>query len=470
MTLLYYIKMMGKTDFRKLKTHYKNILLATIALVLLGSCNPKEDEVQTTTKYAMGIVFRETPYADIQGASMVEKPEVENVKHFEFDYDARGRLIEFRYVLDDELLSFSDRFVRAPKIKIDYQDSLEIRRFYNEYGHRTLVSGDVYEVRITQNDKGERTALVFYGVDGNPIENDFGIAKYHWAKNINGDIIESRYNIKDELVRNRPEFQYMITRFSFDENDRLTEMTNLGLDGKQPTPDDSGTVSTRIKYDDDGRFIEWANFDIDGNPTKGLTNLAKIIYEPSPFFSEQKAIFLDENDHPQNSNWGAHKIIYTFDTYGNEIERTLRDTLNRPTNSRSGLGILKSEYTLDGKHLNANSYYDKEGGPIGFGENQIHGLSVTFDSKNRPVRSSFYDIEGNIAEAWYGYASEETVFDEKGRIIERKYLDKKGNIVNNEANGVAKFEYQYKDEVELLNVKAFNADGKKVRPQWNPDH
>lgn len=456
----------------------KSVVIVLIGVVTLNSCVSKEknnstkngEKAQVTTKYAMSIVFRETPYSDIKGANYVTKSEANNVKHFEFDYDEQGRLIESRYVLNDELITFNDRFVRAPKIKISYQDSLEIRTFYNEYGHRTLVSGDVYETRITLNDKGERKSLTFYDLNGKPIENDFGIASYKWQIAPNGDLIESRYNLKDELVRNRPEFQYMITRFSFDENDMLTEMTNLGIDGKQPTPDDSGVITTKIKYDDKGRFIEWANFDMDGNPIKGMTNLAKIIYKPSAYFSEEVAIFIDENDKPQNSNWGVHKIIYQFDAYGNQLGRVLKDTLDQPTNSRSGLGILKSTYTSDGKHLVSSNYFDKDEKPIGFGENQVHQLRVEFDDQKRPVRSSFYDLNGEIANGWSGYATEELHFDENGRLTVRQYLDSKGNLVNNQDFDIARFVYEYTNDVELQSVKSYDAQGKEIKPQWDPDH
>ena len=449
-----------------------------IGLLVLNSCVSKEKSNSSkntksnniTTKYAMSIVFMETPYLDIKGANYISKDSITNVKHFEFDYDAQGRLIESRYVLNDELIAFNDRFVRAPKIKISYQGNLEIRTFYNEYGHRTLVSGDVYETRITLNEKGERIALTFYGLNGKPIENDFGIVTYHWETQLNGSVIESRYNLKGALVRNRPEFQYMITKFVFDQDNMLTAMTNLGLDGKQPTPDDSGVISTRIKYDEKGRFVEWANFDAHGNPIKGMTNLAKIIYKPSAYFSEEVAIFMDEHGKPQNSNWGVHKIIYTFDTYGNEIERTLMDTLNLPTNSRSGLGILKSTYTSDGKHLITSNYFDKDDKPIGFGENQVHQLRVEFDDQNRPVRSTFYDLNGNIANGWSGYATEEVLFDEQGRLTVRQYLDSNEELVNNQAFDIARFVYEYMNDVELQSVKTYDAESNEIKPQWNPNH
>lgn len=455
---------------KKRLVHLKTMTFVAVIMMLLASCSLVENKRQITTKYAMGIVFRETPYTDIQGAKIVGKEQTQNVKHFEFDYDDKDRLIEFRYILNDELISFSDRFVRAPKIKIRYKDSFEIRTFFNEYGHRTLVSGDVYETHIKRNGKGERTNLNFYDIHVNPVENDFGIAKYIWVTEPNGDVMERRYNLKDELVRNRPEFQYMVTRFSFNTAKMLVGMTNLGLDGAQPTADDSGAISIRITYDADGRFITWTNFDADGSPVKGMTNIAKIVYKPSPFSTEQEAKFMNENDLPQHTNWGVHKVVYEFDGYGNEIKRFYKDTLNQPTNSNSGLGMVKSNYTKDGMHLQGVSYYDKEKKPIGFGENQVHELRVEFDENSRPICTSFYDLKGNLVNGWYGYATEATVFDSQGRIVERNYLDSNNKLVNNQEFDIARFVYQYKNEVELESVQTFNADGKEKGPQWNPNH
>lgn len=438
------------------------------AVLMLLSCGLKVKAQHT--QYAMGIVFRETPFADIRGAKMVDSKDAGNKKHFELDYDEKGRLVECRYVLNGELVPFSDRFVRAPKIKVSYQENKEVRTFYNEFGHRTLVSGDVYEARFVLNGKGERTGLTFYDIEGNIIENDFGIAKYVWETLPNGDVMEWRYNAKDELVRNRPEFQYFVTLFSYNAHGLLAQMTNFGKEGKTPMPDEANVVTTKVRYNASGQFMEWSNYEGDGKLTRGMTNIAKIAYIPSDFFAEQEAAFIDENNEPQLTNWGVHKVVYRFDEQGNEVRRTFLGTEDRPTNSNSGIGIIRTTYSSDGRFLATRSFFDKEGNPIGLGANKIHEYKTQFDAEGRPARGSYYNLESKMVNGSGGYAIEKNHYDEKGRLVERSYLDADENPVNNTQIGVHRFEYQYKNGTDLEAVNTFSVNGKKAQPNWSPNH
>jgi len=439
-----------------------------LAVLMLLSCGLKVTAQHT--QYAMGIVFRETPFADIRGTKKMEEHDVDNKKHFELDYDEKGRLVECRYMLNGKLVPFSDRFVRAPKIKIDYQENEEIRTFYNEFGHRTLVSGNVYETRFALNAEGKRIGLTFYNIAGDIIENDFGIAKYAWETLSNGNVMEWRYNIRDEVVRNRPEFQYFVTLFSYNTHGLLAQMTNLGKEGKTPTPDEANVITTKVRYTAHGQLTEWSNYDRDGKLTRGMTNIAKIAYIPSDFFSEQEAAFIDENNEPQLTNWGVHKVVYRFDEHGNEVERTFLDTEDRPSNSNSGIGIIKTTYDADGRFLATRSFFDKEGNPIGLGANKIHEYKTQFDSKGRPVRGSYHNLEGKMVNGSGGYAIEENHYDEKGRLVERNYLDADENPVNNTQIGVHRFEYRYKNGTDLEAVNTYSVNGKKAQPNWNPNH
>jgi len=438
------------------------------AVLMLLSCGLKVKAQHT--QYAMGIVFRETPFADIRGAKMVAREDVGNKKHFELDYDEKGRLVECRYVLNDQLVSFSDRFVRAPKIKVSYQENKEIRTFYNEFGHRTLVSGDVYEARFVINEKEERTGLTFHNIAGDIIDNDFGIAKYVWETLPNGDVMEWRYNTKDELVRNRPEFQYFVTLFSYNTHGLLAQMTNFGKEGKTPTPDEANVVTTKVGYNAHGQFTEWSNYDGEGRLTRGMTNIAKIAYIPSHFFAEQEAAFIDENNGPQLTNWGVHKVVYRFDEHGNEVGRAFLDTEDRPTNSNSGIGIIRTTFSSDGRFLATRSFFDKDGNPIGLGANKIHEYKTQFDAEGRPIRGFYHNLEGRLVNGSGGYAIEENHYDERGRLAERSYLDADENPVNNTQIGVHRFEYQYKNGTDLEAVNTFSVNGKKAQPNWSPNH
>ena len=231
----------------------KSLLL----LFLCGSAMAGPPAHEGPVIYAMNIVFAKTPFSDIKPAGIVNKNGVGTKKHFEFRYDNQGRLIELSFKQGSKLVSFSDRFVRVPLTRFCYTEGMETRTFYNEYGHRSLVSGNVYISEFILDEEGEREALRFLDLKGILTENDFGIATYQWEELPPHSILEKRYNLQNELLRNRLEFQYMITRFDFDRRGLLQTMTNLGESGERITADEAGVVKTQLLYDDAGYLLSW---------------------------------------------------------------------------------------------------------------------------------------------------------------------------------------------------------------------
>ena len=431
---------------------------------------------QSSTEHCAGMVFRETPYANLRCARPLSGSQIANIKHFELDYDGHGRLSEMRYVQAGKLRAYSDRFVRAPRITIHYasdQDdgNQEIRHFYNEWGTRTLVSGDVYEARFQLDDRNRRESLVFYGLDGEPVNNDFGIARYAWTTLDDGEVIEHRYNTEGKLVRNRPGFGYMVTRFAYDANGLLTRMYNLGSAGQQLTPDEAGIAMTQIGYDLHGQFIQWLNLDMNNRPKRGMSDLAEIVYQPSRFNGEQIAIFNDADGSPQATRWGAHKVVYEFDKYGNPVNRLHFDTNGQPVNSSSGIGQIRSTWTADGAYQLSETYFDKDGNPIASKSSGVHAIITKIGANSRPQSITFNGMNGNPSvHKGRGYAIEAYEYDDAGRLIVRKFMNADRTAANHGTWDVARFEYRYLEDGSLDSVDSFAADGTARKPIWNPAH
>ena len=453
----------------------KNCTLILLVGVLFLSCGEKEktetQDKPIKTEYATSMVFRETPFADIRPAKKITKEESKNINHFQLDYDDQGRLVELKYLLNGRLKAYYDRFVRAPHIKIAYTDSSEIRTFYNEYGTRCLVSGSVYQTKIKLDENGKREHLMFYGLEGQPIENDFGIASYKWQKTAENTILEHRYDRDGNIKRNRPGFGYMVTEFQYGSNGLLSKMVNLGESGNQPTPDEAGVVSTKIGYDEHGRFTQWLNLDGQDQPIKGMSAIAEIRYIPSEYSGEEDAVFIDENGDPQNTRWGAHRVMYEFDVFGNELTRRFRDTLNQPLNVSGNLGLAKSTWTEDGMYRKERIYFNIANEAAGIGQNGIHKIKTFFDAKGNPVCTSSYDLEDNLVmDPSRGYAKDSLTFDNQNRLIARQFFDTTNSLADHNTWAVASFKYSYNEKGELLAVETKNAAGDITPPQWNPVH
>lgn len=417
------------------------------------------------------MVFRETPYTDMRCTRPLTKQETSATKHFELDYDSSGKLVELRYSHAGKLRAFSDRFVRAPRITIHYEGNQEIRRFYNEWSTRALVSGDVYEARFTLDNKGKRKELIFYGLDGKPVDNDFNISRYTWQTRDDGEVIEHRYNVKGDLIRNRPGFGYIVTRFAYDANGLLTRMYNLGEEGQNLTPDEAGIAMTQISYDKHGQFTGWLNLDMEGKPKRGMSNIAEIRYIPSKFSGEQIATFNDSDGTPQMINWGAHKVTYDFDAYGNAVNRLHFGLKGEPVNSSSGIGQIKSTWTKNGAHQLSDRYFDNAGKPVASSYSGVHAVLTTLDENGRPSETSYMDLAGNIiTHKGQGYATESFEYDQKGRLISRKFMAPDKTLANHGTWGVARFEYRYFNDGRLRSAQSFTATGEEKKATWNPAH
>lgn len=426
---------------------------------------------QTSTKHCAGMVFRETPYANMRCTRTLSNEQVADVKHFELDYDAYGRLVEVRHVQAGGLRAYANRFVRAPRITIEYEGNQEIRRFYNEWGSRTLVSGDVYEARFQLDRRNRRESLGFYGLDGALVNNDFGIARYVWVTRDDGEVMEHRYNVAGELMRNRPGFGYLVTRFAYDANGLLTRMYNLGADGEQLTPDDAGIAMTQIRYDLHGQFTHWLNLDIDNRPKRGMSAIAEIVYVPSQFNGEQIATFNDADGTPQATRWGAHKVVYDFDKYGNSVDRRHFGTAGQPVNSSSGIGQIRSKWTADGAYLLSDTYFDKSGRPVESSNSSVHAVVTELGANGRPQSITFNDLGGSPSvHKGMGYAIEAYEYDEKGRLTVRRFMRPDGSAANHGTWGVALFEYNYFENGDLKSVLSYTASGAAMKPIWNPAH
>ena len=423
------------------------------------------------TEYCFDLVFRETPYADIRCATRTRAAEIGGAKHFELDYDSGGRLTEVRHVQNGEQRPYSARFVRAAKTQISYSDGMESRIFFNEYGHRTTVSGDVYETRIEVAPNGDRLSLAFYDVDGKPTENDFAIASFGWRTQDDGDVVETRWRLDGSVQRNRPGFGYYVTRFSYDARGLLRRMTNLGETGEQVTADDAGIVATQIGYDQNNRFTQWLNLGSDGLPRRGMSDIAEIRYEPSPFAGEQVALFVDANGAPQTTRWGAHEVRYKFDEFGNETLRQFFGTDGEPVSAGNGVSQIVSIWTADGANRKSRAYFDTEMTPVGITSAEIHAFRTEFDSSGRPTRTKSFSLSDElVANPDTGYAVDETVFDDQGRIIERRFLDENGALTNHAEWGVARFIFTYNGNDELQSVTTLTDTGAERKPAWNPAH
>ena len=426
------------------------------------------NEVPYLTKYCASTVFRETPYSDIRCAKEINEKDASQIRHFQFDYDQQSRLIEVRYVLNGKLQPYSDRFVRASRTVIKYDGNKETRHYFDAMNLPTVVSGHVYKTEMLLDSEGNRQSLSFFDIHNNPVANDFDIARYNWKEKDNGDVIEYRYDLDGKLQRNRPGFGYMITRFTWDNDGLLKRMFNLGEEGTAITPDEAGVAMTDIRYSPQGQFVRWTNLSKEGTPLKGMSNIAEIKYQPSDFRAEAEAWFYDENNLPQSTNWGAHRVSYKFDGVGNNVKVDYFNTNNQPVNIQPGLGAIVMNWSKDGERLESEAYLDKNQKPVASLNSGIHKVTYQYDASGRQTEKTFHNLQGEVAvHKYFGYATEKHDYTPSYSLLQ--FFDQNDKLVNN-PQGYATVKITRDKKQSIINIEYFSATGQKQEIKHSAVH
>jgi len=240
--------------------------LTLAALVLSGSA--WADSVQ----YHRHLVLRESPVEDLRGRYEISAEQAKSTLHHRMARDDQGRLTEVSRAVGDRLTrnegSFSGFLWWAPQMRIEYPPGREIRSFYNEAGDRIAAHGGVWRMEFSLDERGRRRALQYFGEDGQPVDDAWGIQRYAWEHPSSGVVIETRFNRKGDPAPLRPDFLFHRVRLEFGRDDLLDAMVHIDAQG-QITGSPSGAAVEGLSYDPWGNFQRWQIYDTQRRPING---------------------------------------------------------------------------------------------------------------------------------------------------------------------------------------------------------
>ena len=271
--------------------------------------------------YFAHLMFRESPYSKYKGTYELSKEQASKRAHYRFSYDKQGRVIEVAHQIGDTIIADNgnwDTFIwYGPKTTISYESGQEIHQFYNIDNEPSISHGNVFKAVFEMDKKGNRESLAFFDEQNNPVNSQWGIQNYQWATDSEQRISEKRFNIKNEQVSIRPQFEFYEVRLKFDDSGKLSFVYNYGLESK-PTNNDSGAGMDRIVYDKDNNFIRWQVYNKDGLAVEGNSpnvHLGEHLYD-----TEGNKIALrgfDRSGHQITFRWGFHEMANGYDSFGN---------------------------------------------------------------------------------------------------------------------------------------------------------
>lgn len=235
-----------------------------------------------------------SPHVPIIGTHEISRSEAQNTSHYIFRYNERDQLIE---IINNHYHSERRHplaSIGAYKTTINYSKTEETRLFFDKNGKRISNDRDVYKEVFSLDKRGNKTQLMFYDLDDQPMESGWNIGKYEWSKHKNMTV-EKRYNLKNEPVNFSPYFEFGITGIKYGKSGNPQGHYNLN-DALQITNNSIGVASYQDTYDTKGNHVRYTYHDHNNKLTKNQWGFAIGVKEYDENGNHTSLLNYDEAD------------------------------------------------------------------------------------------------------------------------------------------------------------------------------
>jgi YD repeat-containing protein len=432
--------------------------LATLALTVTGhalaqatpaddalfECTPAAEE---SVAYYSDLAFRESPFEDIAGTGRMSAADATRRNHYRIARDARDRVVSVRHALGNRLRDPDPEhrfFSQAAEMRLCYPQGHEVRKFFNTRGRPTTIRGSVAEERFDLDEEGYRQALRHLGVNGQPVDSGWGIARYDWQRNDDGSVIETRHNLAGEAVAMRPNLPFERVRLRFGPSGWLAKLEHL--DDKGALLDNPmNAAEDRLEYRASGEFIAWNVYDAKGERVEGnAPNVARGITSYHANGLPLSTRFEDRNGRPMamaNGVWVEHA---EFDEAGNMTEaRFFGSDGKLAVAPEVGCALFEFRWEAEGLLRGHLACFDAQRRPARFTQGGFHRVTDRFNASGDLQETRFEDENGRLIASTQGIARIVVRYDDQGRPIEREFLDAEGKPTVLPAAGSAVVRYRY---------------------------
>ncbi|MBI1392693.1 MAG: hypothetical protein GC152_08135 [Alphaproteobacteria bacterium] len=440
------------------------------AMITSGAdANGKSADQAQPAEYFATLPFRETPFSPLKGIHRISAEEARTRKHFRFEYDAEGRPTQVSFMQGERAVSLNDSadyYFFAPRLKIEYGAKTETRAFFDKHGNRIAVNGDVFQEVYRLDERGYRRSLEFYNVDGDPVENSWGIARYEWSLLDDGSVAEKRYGINGELAQLRSGFPFFEVRFHYGPYGWLALMQNYGVNGRL-TMNELNAAQDRLEYAANGDLLSWNVLDVDGNYSVGNgPGVARGILERSAEGYEIVERYENADGEPIANSYGFSYTRKVNDRFGNRIEASNFTLDGRQLMISEGRGYAgwRATYDDDGRNRTKIEFFGAERRPVIRGDRGYFAIRFEYDESDNEIAVYYEGANGepvNSNDA--GVAKIERNYDNRGRLTRTRHLDKTGTLVNHANAGFAVEERTYDDAHGVPETVArYSANGELI--------
>ncbi|MCB0372041.1 MAG: hypothetical protein KDD31_03405 [Muricauda sp.] len=368
----------------------KKAHLVLFALLINGSLFAQRME------YYRHLVFRESPYSDIRGNHQIDRETSAKETHYRFVYDDKDRLVEVSHRLGDFIINDNDNWDSfiwfGSKMTIEYSNNQEVRYYYNRLDERIEAHGKMYKAVFTLDENGRRTSVKFYDKDGKPSENAWHIHRYEWTDLGDGNVLEKRFDLKNESQPIRPDFTFHAVKLEYGNDDLLDFVHHLDDNGNYINNTMKAGMD-RIVYDQEENFSRWMVFDKDLKPVEGNAPewaIGEHLYDSRGNKVELRGF--DVTGRNKAMPTGVARVLNTYDRFNNQVEVKILDL------DDNVLEHVKREYSKDGRRITWLRFYDAEGNLTVHPRAKFAQMKFEYGKDGSMIGRKFYDDKLNEVE------------------------------------------------------------------------
>jgi hypothetical protein len=323
-----------------------------------------------------------------------------------------------------------------------------IAHFYGLDGQPVLhVRSGSQRSEVTRGDKDKIVEERHFGLDGKPINSNFGFAKRCLAYDDDGEQLE----VVDYVVDGDGMFHVLSRKVGAKQ--WVVEQAHF-QDGRPANFPDTSYHRRRHKVDDQGRTIETAYFDLLDLPTANAKQGWARMVNTYDNNGQSEIAYFDEKGRPvvaRTAGYAAARLVH--DAAGNLIERHWFVV------SPEGELTLLRRTTAAGKLLEQR-FYDGDGRPIVHQSLGYHRSLVELDEQGRMITDSLFDVEGRLAlHPVSGVARSRFAYEEDPPVRIASVFDASDKPTLTADRGVHRYRERLDERGRVVEFSCFDLDG-----------
>ena len=342
--------------------------------------------------YYLTLAFRESPYAPHKGLHRISADRALSINHYRFDHSEDGRLIGITFALGDQQRRqnhTANYFWYASAERYEYRDDQVFVTYLDEWGEPTTVRGEVAVSVYRLDQQGRRIELSYLGVEGAPVNNDWGIHRYHWRHLDDGSVIETRYDLDGGEVPIRPGFEFKTIRLSYDANG-FTRLMQRVDDGGQLVGEAGEFAQDRFTYSPGGGLVQYDVLDAKGAPAGNHQDISSGLLTFTAQGYEHIASYQGADGNPARTDHGWWQSERAYDRFGNLTLNAFQSLDGSPRdNPKTGYATAVIEWHDDGMRRKSMRYFDESGKATNHSGRGYHAVFYDYDENGRALEQRY---------------------------------------------------------------------------------